>query len=313
MKRNPHKKYRNKVQKNWSLPEDELISFLDKLFDEDKNALFEQSCIIDLFIQYMESIKPYFTEEVDISIPGLEIQDDPKQGLSDYDSKYVEVLTWLMKKKVFVLKEFYLNVSIAIFELKEWIDKEYRVSYIKHQIQEIESMLGNEKSQEGSGNPYYEINELFKQGQYPDVFSHDVDNISTVETMIAFKAYLKGLLNSGQEPVNQDQITIQGEIKGEKDIEGNLVVTIPMEKIQDDIIHTVKENISTEKPVPDDKLALFTVKETCKMLKITPQTLSSWTRQGRIQAYRLVDKPVRYKKRDIEKLLTRMNIIPEVE
>jgi len=311
MKRNPLKKYRNKIQKNWKLGENELIDLLDEMFDKDKNPLYEQVSIIDFFIRYMEIVKPQFRKEMSIDIPGLELQKNSKQDLSDYDEKFIEVLSWLLKKKVAVLKEFHLNISIVLYEIKEWVDKEYRISYIQHLIQEIEPILGNEKNQDGSDNPYYEINEQFRLGQYPEVFSTDANNLSIVEATIAFKAYLKGELNSIQEPVLQDQIVVQGEIKGEKDKEGSLVVTIPMEKIKDEIINRVnKAKISIKEPSPVGKLSLFTPNEVCKMLKITPQTLNNWVKQGRIQAYRLGEKPVRYKREDIEKLLVRMNIIP---
>ncbi|OGD94731.1 hypothetical protein A3F02_02710 [Candidatus Curtissbacteria bacterium RIFCSPHIGHO2_12_FULL_38_9b] len=51
-------------------------------------------------------------------------------------------------------------------------------------------------------------------------------------------------------------------------------------------------------------LGLYTLKETCELLKVHPQTLRQWDKNGVLKAVRLGQRgDRRYKKEDIEKFI----------
>jgi len=50
---------------------------------------------------------------------------------------------------------------------------------------------------------------------------------------------------------------------------------------------------------------LLTVKEVCKMLRITRSTLVIWESQGKIKRIKLGDKSIRYEESEIERFLKR--------
>lgn len=54
----------------------------------------------------------------------------------------------------------------------------------------------------------------------------------------------------------------------------------------------------------DKELGLYTLKETCELLKVHPQTLRQWDRKGILKAVRVgVRGDRRYRKEDIAKLM----------
>lgn len=48
---------------------------------------------------------------------------------------------------------------------------------------------------------------------------------------------------------------------------------------------------------------LLTVKQVCKMLKITKMTLYNWEKSGKIKRIKMGDRIVRYEKSEIERFL----------
>lgn len=62
----------------------------------------------------------------------------------------------------------------------------------------------------------------------------------------------------------------------------------------------------------DDKgtqiLELLTLKETCDILKVHPNTLRQWDKKGVLKAVRIgIKKSLRYRKEDIEKFINQKN------
>ncbi|MCD4664286.1 MAG: helix-turn-helix domain-containing protein [Bacteroidales bacterium] len=303
------KKIRNEILKNWDLSEGKLLTLLDKQFDKLPGSYYEKSIVLRFFLRYIEFNKHYFEKS-----DGLVITDEDGELIStdktpSYDDKFRQVWEWLIEKNIYTWKKFVLALLIAGLEIKDWIDQEYEINFMQQNIKEIEDQLENESPSDD--NSFYEINQEFKSGNYPDVFTTDPDKISQVEAMIAFRRYLIDVISDKQTSQEKDQLSIQGEIKGENDSMGNLTVTIPLKQIKQSLKEALKkESKETQFPSQDEGINLYTRKETADMLGVSLQTLNEWNKKGIIQKHRIGDKPVRYKKEDIEKAIKKIEVYP---
>ena len=55
----------------------------------------------------------------------------------------------------------------------------------------------------------------------------------------------------------------------------------------------------------DNYIVWFNTKEAAAYLRTSPQQLRTWVYQGRVPAYKLLGKSLRFKKSDLETLLTK--------
>lgn len=194
-------------------------------------------------------------------------------------------------------------------QLKEWIDEEYEINFYQHGIKEIEDQLENEST--SGDDSYFVINQQFKKGSYPNVFTTNPDKISEVEAMIAFRKYLKERIADKLPPIQTNQITIQGEINTDKDTAGNLIITLPLKQIEQSIKDELKDEPPKATPnTPTQEIRLYTRKETADMLGVSLQTLNEWSKKGVLKKHRIGNKQVRYRKEDIEKALTSIKTYP---
>ncbi len=307
-------KFKDELIKHWDVSSDKLLVILEKMFKKLPGSYFEHSEILKSLLQYFENSK--------FNIALIELYDKPsplshKENMEVVDPteenpdivKYRIVKEWILKKIINVTTEFYLSLSIADVKIKKWIDLEYEISYLQSQIKKIDDLLWKEPTSED--NTLFEINNQFIMGEYPNVFSENLDIISYVEALILFRKFLKARLAKKQPSFNQEQLTIQGEIKGEKDYLGNLTLTLPLKQIEQSLKEALHKEINdTSVPDPKNEIKLYTLKETAKMLGVSLQTLNDWTKKGIIQKHRIGDKQIRIKREDIEKAIRRVEVIP---
>ena len=311
MMKNKMKKFRDEVQKNWDLPVDKLINKLDKQYEKLNEPVYDLSLGTQLILRYFNIYKYRFEAtdgifQVDENGKNIPVSETPS-----YDHKYKTVWEWAIKKYISTWKEFLFGILILGLELKEWVNQEYEINYLQQLIKDIENQLEN-KDTSGDNiffrikteNAIFKINNLFKQGIYPDVFTTDPDMISMVEAMIAIRRYLKEQVTIKQPSNLTEQVVIQGDIKGKKDNLGNLTVTLPLKEIKESLIEEVKkETIRIPLPNQDKKDKLYTRKETAEMMGVSTVTLDKWVKQGIITAYRVGNKQIRFRIEDIKKAI----------
>jgi excisionase family DNA binding protein len=299
-----YKVFWESILNKWNLPEAKFTVFLDKQLDHFPGKLFEKHFLLDFLYQDLETIKPDHVKQGGLVIRGKKEKPKPKLDLYDYQDKFQVYYDWLVSKKIAVDKELFLPIWVAIVELKKWIDPEYEINYLKNQIETTAEELENNKLKDGSPNPLFKINNLYKEGKYPDLFNTDINQVIEVELRIAYRSFLKDRLYHKEKPVRKDEIIIQAAIIGEKDTMGNLTLNFPMNILKE----SIKDLVTAEKENPIEapsqrSTELLTRKEAAAYLKITLVTLDKWKDEGRIRAYRLGDKKIRYKKEDVEALL----------
>jgi excisionase family DNA binding protein len=297
------KKYRDEIKKNWELSNDKLIALLDKQLNKHPGGLFEKSGILGFFLRYVEINKHHFVNQKAI-VPLTEDDSSTNTDYSPgYDYKFTQVWEWIIKQRISFWKEFFLVILKAETQLKEWIDEEYEINFYQHAIKEIEDQLENEST--SGDDSYFVINQQFKKGNYPNVFTTNPDKISEVEAMIAFRKYLKERIADKLPPIQTNQITIQGEINTDKDAVGNLIITLPLKQIAQSIKDELKDEPPKATPnAPTNEIKLFTRKKTADILGVSLQTLNEWSKKGVLKKHRIGNKQVRYRKEDIEKALT---------
>jgi len=310
MKTTPFKTIRNKVRKNWGLQDEALYVFLEKQVEGLPGDLFEKCEVLDFFIRYCNLIKREFTKgggfvgKVDGRV--VSANDQPA-----YDPYFMGVMTWLIKKKIALHTEMNVAVARAYYGFKHWISREYEISYLQGLIKDITAQLEDCRLPDGAENPLFRINQDFRAGEYPDVFTHDAGSIIAVESMSRYRDHLRQLVREKEAPVTTEQITIKGSVKGESDLSGNLVLTLPMdsfiEKIQEKAVRATEPDREQQ---PETFPQLLTRKKVCELLHISPPTLHTWIRQGKITSYKLGKKQVRFKKDDVERLLRERVVYP---
>ncbi len=302
-------KFRDELLKHWDVSSDKLLAILEKKFKKLPGSHYEQAEILHLFLQYFESSE-FNVEQNDK--PGTTSKDVKMDSVNSTEDnlnavKYQFVKEWLLKKYISAKGEFFLSLFIAKVKINNWIDLEYEIKYLQMQIEIIEDHLGKESAT--GNNTAFDINQKFIMGQYPDVFTTDPNSISFVEASIAFRKFLKAQLAEKQPSSSQEQLSIQGEIKGEKDSLGNLKVTIPLRQIEQSLKEALeKESKDTQKPHQKNEINLYTLKETAKMLGVSLQTLNDWTNKGIIKKYRIGNKQIRIKREDIEKAIKKVEV-----
>jgi excisionase family DNA binding protein len=299
-----YKKFRDSIFKKWNLPENKFQSYLNKQFDQFPGKLFEKHLLLDFLYQDLETIKPDFIRKGGLILKGKKEKSKQKLDLSNFDSKFQHYFEWVARKKMTIDKELFLGISISLIEIKEWVDPEYEINYLRNQITIATNELESEKLKDGSDNPLFQINNLFKEAKYPDLFNSDINQIIVAESWIAFRSFLKDRLIQKVKPALKDEIIVQAAIKSDKDNMGNITLNFPMNILKD----AVKDFVTKEKDIqiktpPSLSLELYTRKEAAAYLKITLVTLDKWKDEGRITAYRLGDKKIRFRKVDVEALL----------
>jgi excisionase family DNA binding protein len=299
-----YQKYKDTLFKKWELPESNFKSFLNKQFDQFPGKLFEKSQLLDFLYMDLETIKPNFVKKGGLVIVGKKEKPKLKLMLYDYQDKFRVYYEWLVKKKIAIDKELYLGISIALIEMKEWVDPDYEINYLENQINLALEELEGEKLKDGSPNPMFKINNLFKEGKYPDLFNTDINQVVEAEVWIAFRSFLKDRLIQKNKPVKKDEIIIQAAINCEKNALGNLTLNFPIDilknSIKDLVINETEKRIMTPSPESSE---LYTRNGAAAYLKTTLVTLDKWIDEGRIRAFRLGKNKIRFKKEDVEALL----------
>jgi len=310
MKTKPFKTIRNKVRKNWGLQDEALYAFLEKQVEELPGDLFEKVEVLDFFIRYCNLIKREFTRG-----GGFVGKEDGRVVSANdqpaYDPHFMSVMTWLIKKKIALQTEMNVTVARAYYGFRHWVTLEYEISYLQGLIRDITAQLEESRLPDGAENPLFRIDQDFRAGEYPDVFTHDAGSIIAIESMIRYRDHLRQLVREKEAPATTEQITIKGAVKGESDLSGNLVLTIPM----DCFIEKVREKAArAPEPAREQKPKtfphLYTRKKVCELLHISPPTLHKWIKQGKITSYKLGNKPVRLKQEDVERLLRERVVYP---
>ena len=316
--KNKMKKFRNEVQKNWDLPVENLINKLDKQFDKLNEAAYDLSLALLFVLRYIEINKHHFERTDGLVSIISDNEEIPIDQPPSYEPKFRTVWEWVIKKYISVWKEFLGGIFIVGVEIKEWIDEEYEINFLEQIIKDIENQLENKDTSADNifyriktNNAVYEINNQFKAGNYPNVFTTDPEMISYVEAMIVFRKYLKQKVARKQSSKEPEQLSIQGEIKGKKDSMGNLTIHLPLKEIEESLVEKLKnETTRVPSPIHENKLKLYTRNETAEMLKVSTVTLDKWVKQGIIKEYQLANKPKRFRAEDIENVLKEKKIIP---
>ena len=148
-----------------------------------------------------------------------------------------------------------------------------------------------------------------KEGNYPDLFYTNLDVLIEAETLILIRQYLRTLLKAEPQLSQKHEITFEGAIEIDKEQIGNLTINIPIEQIR--FIKEINQDDKEEdlEKSAGQKLEYYTRKETADILQVSLPTLNKWTNQGEIKSFKIGSRKVRYKKKDIEKLLVEKKVI----
>jgi excisionase family DNA binding protein len=297
------KNFRDEILENLNISNYNLVPILSKELKKYPKGNYEQAEALRNILLDIEYCENTVSEKITLAKEQKSKSDDKLES-----AEIRTVKEWALKKYIKVYSEFLLSIFIADLSIKKWINEDYETRYLQIQVDIIDDQL--EKESELGNNLMFDINNEFLKGVYPDMLKWDMGVISFVEASIGFRKYLKEqLAERNPNPIRQ-QISIQGEINGEKDVEGNLIITLPLQQIE----NSIKESIKLERKEVDIKPAsnnknLYTRKETAALLKISSQTLSNWTKNGTITAHRIGNKHLRYKREDIEKVVKEIRTV----
>jgi len=299
------KRLRNKIIKNWNLPEDKFESLLDDLYPQISKSLFDDLNTLEFLIRYLDFYKSAF---VSGSLKGETIDYESVF----YDNKYKFLKKWLINTKAEIGTQFSFNLLKVNYEFKNWIIPEYQIDYIKNHINEIDNTLNNEDYLGEQENPAFHINTYYKNGDKPDNNKFDPQDISITRSLFLYKLFLKEQLEeleSFANPIKTFQI--QGNLSSKENEDGNLIVTFPVRQI----IELVKKEMKNESPKETTtekkgELKYYTTKQVSEMLQVSPQTLSQWREDGIIAFRRLGNKQIRYTEQDIQNAAKKIKVIP---
>ncbi|MDB4303909.1 helix-turn-helix domain-containing protein [Desulfosarcina sp.] len=298
------KRVRNKIKKNWNLPDDKFENMLEDLYPQISKSLFDDLSILDFIIRYLEIYKSAFESG------GIKGENFEYESVF-YDKTYEFLKKWLIETKIEVGAQFSFNLLKANYEIKNWILADYQIDFIKNHIIEIENSLNNENYLGEDENPAYHINSIYKNGEKPDVNKYNPQDISITLSLLLYKQYLKEQLRE-LESINNPIKTFQvhGNLSLQENEDGNLSVAIPLQHIIDQVKKEIKELNINLKPSKQKVDKLLTSKQVCEILQVSLQTLNNWRENGIIIACRIGDKPIRYKIEEVHKAIKELNIQP---
>jgi len=303
-------KFRDAIFSKWSLPDEKFKAFLNKQLDQFPAKLFEKHFLLDFLFEDLEAIKTEYVKKGGLKIKSKKEKIKPTPDLANYEFRFQIYFEWVVRKKIVVDKELFLGISMAMIELKEWIDPEYELNYLRNQITQITDDLENEKLADGPSNPLFEINNLFKKGEYPYLFESDINQVVNAEVWVAYRRFLKDRLRLLETQSLNDEIAVHATIKADQDKLGNITLNFPLGVLKDIAWEMVQKENDRPKIVTYDKLpVLLTRNETATLLRVSLQTLHIWTKEGRIQAERLGKKQIRYRKENVEKFIREIRTV----
>jgi excisionase family DNA binding protein len=301
--KNKIEKIRNELLKAGTPSNDKILPILSNGIKKFPKGNYEKAAALRMVFRYIAHCKS------EISAKNTLDQKSDGTNHNNFDIAEIRIIEeWILKKYIEAYSEFLLSIFIADLSIRKWIDEDYETRYLQIQVDILDNQL--EKESDNGNNIMFEINNEYLKGIYPDVFKWDKGVISFVEASIGFRKYLKEQLAERNPNPAPQQISIQGEIKGEKDAEGNLIITLPLQQIESSIKESIKlaskeNDLKQTRNIKD----LLTRKETMAFLKISSQTLSTWTKNGTINAHRIGNKHLRYKREDIEKAVQEIRTI----
>ena len=304
IKKKEIKKIRDEVLKNWDVSSDKLLTILNKRFKRLPEGHYEHAEALQFVSRYIDYCKLFIEYNDDQEKDSLNVANDN----IDYVKNQI-IKEWTLKKYIHAKGEFYLSQFIASVKIANWIDQEYEIKYLQTQIKIIEDEFETESTERK--NVLFKINQQYIMGKYPDVFTENPDIISYVEASIGFRKFLKARLAKLLPSSKQEQFSIQGVIKGEKDYLGNLTITIPMKQIEQSLKQSLEKDLKVATVSgTNNELRYYTRKQTAEILSVSLDTLNEWVNKGYIKKYRIGGKQVRFKQEDIEKALKKVEVYP---
>jgi excisionase family DNA binding protein len=303
------------VKTKWDAPKVRIVDVLKNRFKGLPQGDYEHSEALELVVRYMNRWENQLLVNTDAAtVPETSaIKDGDKKdffGMEDVNAiKFGMVKQWAIKQYIKSKGNYIFNAILSVYTRGKWINTEYRMNYLKHQIHYSQKRL----FEKGDANDHdlSEINGYYVRGEYPDVFKISPVMISYTEAVIRLKEeYERLLMELSSEGEKNSPLILQGEIKGEKDCMGNIVVTLPMGELEKAILKKLEKQhkVNTVKNDVGD-LHFYTRKQATDILHISLDTLNEWSNKGLLPKYKLGGKQVRYKREDIEKLFKKVEVI----
>ena len=307
------KRIRNKVKKGWELRDDKFEALLNEQYAKINRSAFDDISLFDFLIRFCSIYKPLFSTQLAIYPSDNEPSDPFHDVPLKPDGRYTFLWSWLIRKKIETIVEFQFAITIASFEMKTWIDESLKTDYIKRELDRMDAILYQKNNEDKEFADVEAIRKSFEGGEYPDIFHTDIDSIGLVILIYKYKRYLRDQLKI--ETNTEDKITIQGKISGESDSTGNIVITVPLEKIT----QSIKDQITLQQPPVvketsnSENIKLYTSQQVSKMLNVSLKTLIEWRKNGTITACRIGNKQIRFTEQAVSEAIKRINVNPLAE
>ncbi len=298
------RRIRNKVIKNWNLPDDKFETLFDDLYNQLSKSLFDDMSILGFLIRYLEINKSAFET-------GGFSSKTTDHKITNYDKTYELLKKCLLNKEIEVEAQFNYNLLKVNYEIKNWIIPQYQIDYINDQIAEVDNCLCNENYLGEDENPAFMINNIYKRGEKPNSNDFNHQDISITLSLIWFKQFLMDeneKLESHKNPIKT--FKIGGDLSLEKNRDGQLTVSIPLDHITDQLKKEIKIPAEESTPVKQKPNKLLTSKQVSEMLQVSLQTLIEWRNDGIIDVHRIGAKQIRYRLEDVNKAIKKINIQP---